>query len=134
MSDFTDADRAAIATQADLASAAMNQGDFQGWIDALWAPDATVLPPGSPPVHGHAAALEFLEAFPAFQNFVLNQVSVDGVGDLAYVRGSYSMDFVDESGAVASSDQGSYIEIWRKTDDGWRVTDDIFNSDLAEDH
>lgn len=56
-------------------------------------------------------------------------VEVDGRGDLAYVRGRYSMVMALPS-QPELSESGKYIEIWRKQPDGsWKLFRDIFNAD-----
>jgi ketosteroid isomerase-like protein len=59
-----------------------------------------------------------------------DQVEVDGAGDIAYVYGKYSMTITSEEGEPVQ-DSGKYIEIWKRQADGtWKVSLDIFNSDL----
>jgi hypothetical protein len=69
--------------------------------------------------------------YPAFANLNFEQIDVGGSGDLAYVYGQYSMDFLGNDGAVIGNDRGKFIEIWTRLDDGsWKIQHDIFNSDL----
>ena len=57
-------------------------------------------------------------------------VEIVGKGDLAFARGTYSFTIVPE-GATPITDRGNYVEIWRKGADGvWRISRDIFNSEL----
>jgi ketosteroid isomerase-like protein len=70
-------------------------------------------------------------AFPPMSDFRPQIIEVDGRGDLAYVRGTYSMMLTLPGATEPINDTGKYIEIWRKQADGsWRVIRDIFNSDL----
>jgi ketosteroid isomerase-like protein len=52
-----------------------------------------------------------------------------GAGDLAYVRGRYTMTMAPPGGPVMA-DSGKYLEIWRKQGGSWKVTRDMFNSDV----
>lgn len=58
-------------------------------------------------------------------------MEIDGAGDLAYARGTFSWTFrVGEGEPV--SDAGKWIAIWRRQPDGsWLASHDIWNSDRA---
>ena len=57
-------------------------------------------------------------------------MEIQGQGDMAYDRGTYSM-AVTPAGAAPIEDHGKYLTIWRKQADGsWKVARAIFNSDL----
>ena len=93
---------------------------------ALYAENATLMPPNHAPVKGRAAIRTFIKEFPRLQRFTASPIEIEGRGDLAYVRGSYQMTF--ETGAT---DFGKFLEIRRHQADGrWLVTLDMFNSDL----
>ncbi|MDH3734869.1 MAG: nuclear transport factor 2 family protein [Gemmatimonadota bacterium] len=121
--------RAEIEAKAAASVEAMNRKDFAGFANAIHGPDIVMIPEGMPPARGHAEVVAFLEGFPPFTNMAFELDEIDGDGDCAYVLGKYSFDFVDDAGNVTGSDNGSYVEIWRRRDDGWWVTRDIFNSD-----
>jgi ketosteroid isomerase-like protein len=56
-------------------------------------------------------------------------VDVDGHGELAYTRGTYSLT-MQPAGAAPMSDTGKFVEVWRKQPDGsWKIKWDIYNSD-----
>jgi len=131
MAEFTEGDRTGIREAAQASVVAMNSRDFAGFSDSIHADDVTMMPPGSPPLYGRASVTEFLQAFPPFKNMNFELLEIEGDGDLAYVRGKYSMDLVDEAGGVVASDVGSYLEVWRRDSAGWRVVQDIFNTDLS---
>jgi ketosteroid isomerase-like protein len=55
---------------------------------------------------------------------------VEVSGDLAYTQGTYSMTMTDPEG-IPATDKGKYLAVWKKqADGGWKVIEDIFNSDL----
>jgi uncharacterized protein (TIGR02246 family) len=98
---------------------------------ALYAEDGIVMPPNQPAVQGRAAIRSWLEAFPAMSEFSLTIVEIDGRGDLAYVRGTYTLTLAASGKTPAMPDHGKYVEVRRKQADGsWLLAIDIFNSDV----
>jgi ketosteroid isomerase-like protein len=72
-----------------------------------------------------------LEAFPPISTLTIETQEIDGVGDLAYVRGTYVMTFTLPEAPGPTEDRGKYLLIKRKqTDRSWLITNKIFNSDL----
>lgn len=51
-------------------------------------------------------------------------------GSMVNEEGSYEL--LDEKGRTI--DKGKYIVVWKKTETGWKMYRDIFNSDLTELH
>lgn len=98
---------------------------------ALYTEDAVLMPPNQPMVQGRAAIQEWSEALPTEMEFNLTVEEIDGRGDLAFVRGTYSLAVVPEGAPEPIKDTGKFIEIRRKQEDGsWLIAVDIFNSDL----
>jgi len=99
--------------------------------NALYAENAVVLPQDQPTVEGRAAIKATCEADEAtFQNFTLTPLEVDGYGDLAFDRGTWSETIVTEDMEEPLMLSGKYLTILRKQADGsWLVTVDIWNSD-----
>ena len=127
---LSDADRSAIRQAADSEVKAANAKDWGSMVMA-YADDATIMPPNGEAVHGRQPIQKWMEAFPPISDFKIDQVEVDGRGDVAYVRGNYSMT-VTPPGSPATPDRGKFLEIWRKQADGsWKIRWDTFNSDLA---
>ena len=55
---------------------------------------------------------------------------IEGRGDLAYVRGTYTMTLHPDGAPEPVEDAGKYLEIRRKQSDGsWLYVADMFNSD-----
>lgn len=105
--------------------------DWGAYVRAYYAEDAVVLPPNGPAVQGWALMESWFAAFPPMSDFRPLIIELEGRGDLAYVRGTYSMMLTLPGATEPISDTGKYIEIWRKRADGsWRVIRDIFNTDL----
>ena len=88
------------------------------------------MPPNAETAEGRMAVRDLLASFPPLQSIDFDQVHIDGSGDLAYVHGNYTMTFALPD-AQTMEDRGKYIEIWERQEDGqWRITRDIFNSDI----
>lgn len=124
------ADKAAIEASSRTFVEKANAGDWEA-LAALYTENAVVLPPNQSAVQGRANLQAWFEAFPPLTDFSLENVEIDGCGDLAFVRGNYKMTLTPE-GASPIIDSGKFIEIRRKQADGsWPLARDIFNSDIA---
>lgn len=128
---LSDADRAAIKAGEHAWVRLTNAKDWTAAAQAYWTADAIALPPNGPAVTGQSAIATWLSEFPPFSDFTLEQVAVEGRGDLAYVHGRYSMMVTMPGGSAPSRDEGKHVTIWRKQADGtWKASLGIFNSDL----
>lgn len=98
---------------------------------ALFTENGVFLPPNEPAVAGRAAIQAWFSAFPPMSDFKTQIVEIDGLGDLAYVRGTYSLTIAAAGRTPAISDHGKYLEIRRRQSDGrWLTMYDMFNSDV----
>jgi ketosteroid isomerase-like protein len=126
---LSEADRTAIRQADENDMKLMNAKDWKGDL-VLYEEDSIVLPPNQAPVQGKAAIQAWDEAFPPFSNFEEQSLEIEGRGNLAYDRGTYSMT-VTPAGAAAIEDHGKYLTIWRKQAGGlWKISRIIYNSDL----
>lgn len=126
-------DEAAIRTVVEKAMAIGNapEKDFEAYVGAYYAEDGTIMPPNMPAVTGQPAMVAFFQAFPPYEKFEVKIIQLQGQGNWAYARGTYSMDILFPGAEAPVKDTGKYIEIWkRQADGGWKVYCDIFNSDL----
>ncbi|MFH1524635.1 MAG: DUF4440 domain-containing protein [Chloroflexota bacterium] len=131
---LTETDKAAIQKVLDEANRIANSPtkDWAAYVRAYYTEDAIVLPPNGPAVQGWTLMEPWFASFPPMSDFRPQIIEVEGRGDLAYVRGTYSMMLTPPGVTEPINDTGKYIEIWRKQADGsWRVIRDIFNSDLS---
>jgi uncharacterized protein (TIGR02246 family) len=127
--EFADADRSAIEAASDRWVAAARAGNWDQ-VASLYSDDAVLMPPNAATDEGRDAVRATLAGFPPLQSLDFDRVHIDGSGDLAYVHGNYRMTFATPDGQTME-DRGKYIEIWERQDDGqWRITRDIFNSDM----
>ena len=98
---------------------------------ALFAENGVFMPPNQPAVEGRAAIEAWFAAFPKISEFKHQIVTVDGLGDIAYVRGTYQITIAAMGKTPAATDHGKYLEVRRKQADGrWLTAFDVFNSDV----
>jgi ketosteroid isomerase-like protein len=127
---LTDADKTAIRAGGD-SFVVFFRTDRDSAMAALYTENAVLMPPNQGAVEGRAAIRAFFGGFPALPDFTGTPVDIDGRGDLAYVRGTYSLTVPVMGGRPAQSDHGKFVEIRRRQPDGkWLVSVDIFNSDM----
>jgi uncharacterized protein (TIGR02246 family) len=127
---LTDGDKTAIraATDSFVANARARRDSANA---LLFTENASLLPPNTEIAEGRAAIRAWLAAFPPATDFTLTPIDIDGRGDLAYVRGTYSFKLVGADGHQVGEDHGKYLEIRRRQPDGkWLIAADMFNSDV----
>ena len=93
---------------------------------AMYAENATFMPPNQGMVQGRAAIRDWIKTVPAISQFTAAAIVINGRGDLAYVRGTYQVAYL-----AGTTDHGKFLEVRRGDKDGrWLIIADIFNSDL----
>lgn len=108
----------------------VNSKDVEALVSAFYAEDAELLPPNAPVMSGHVAIREFWKGMlvAGLKVFVLETKRIAESGDLAYGSGVYELT-VSPPGAGTISDQGKYVVVYRRQQDGrWKAVADIFNS------
>jgi uncharacterized protein (TIGR02246 family) len=104
---------------------ALEKGDA-ATMASVYAPDARLLPPGSPAVTG-AGIQQFWQGAldQGVDGAALKTVSLEERGDLAVEEGQYEMRV---GGAVVQT--GKYVVVHRQQPDGsWKWGIDIYNAD-----
>ena len=125
---LSEEDVAAITAVMEAGSEAEEAGDWAA-VAALGTEDFVCMPPNDRIVEGRAA----IQAWAEESGFQFEEVStsiteIDGRGDLAYFRATYSLTF---GGEEPFTDVGKWIAILRKQPDGsWLYSAWIWNSDL----
>lgn len=116
---------------ADLSfAAAANAGNLDGVI-AVYADDASLLPPNLPPHKGRDAIRKFwggfLGAYTA--RFEVNSETVEGRGDLAYNLGHYKLTATPKAkGPPPIEEDGKFVEILKRQADGsWKYVVDMYS-------
>jgi uncharacterized protein (TIGR02246 family) len=127
---LTASDEAAVRQALDIEMNAANAADAGGWA-SVYAEDAIVLRPHAPAVQGRQGIQQWLATLPPISNAKGQGVEVMGYGDLAYLRGTYTMTFSIPGAPTPIDEQGKFLQIYRKQSDGsWKMTREIYNSDL----
>jgi len=69
---------------------------------AMYAENATFMPPNQGMVQGRAAILAWMKTVPPMSHFTASAIDINGRGDLAYVRGTYQVVYL-----AGATDHGS---------------------------
>ncbi len=105
--------------------------DLDAYVKLYYAEGARLLAPNRPMAEGRAAIKAFMASLGSLQEMKLSIVSIEGLNDLACVHGTYALTWTPPGASAPQGDKGKYVEIWKRQADGaWKVTHDIFNSDL----
>ncbi len=125
-SPYQQARAAIISVENDLVNR-VNLEDWEG-VSAIYAKDAKILAPGSPPVSGRQAIASFWHtaAIRGLSSLELQLMDLEISGDLLTGYGKYTMS--DQQGEIL--DLGKFVAIYRKEMNHWVLQTDIFNSSL----
>lgn len=129
---LSQADRDALRQADEELQQAVAQGDWDT-VAGHYAEDAYLDPPDTPPVRGRDQIRNyFVSTLASVSGFELEPRSVEGEGNLAYVRGRWSLSarMPDAEGDTTTvEDRGSYVVVRRRQDDGrWLIVEDIIQS------
>jgi ketosteroid isomerase-like protein len=103
--------------------------DWDRWVK-FYTEDAVFMLPNQPALVGREAILQWAQTS-ALSELTLTPLEIDGRGDLAYIKGTYSLEMTIEGLPEPISDRGKYVVILRRQPDGsWPAVVDIINSDL----
>jgi ketosteroid isomerase-like protein len=98
---------------------------------AQYTDNAVFMVPNLPALEGRAAIRAWFAGGPPLSAFTLTPKEIDGVGDLAYVRGTWTLGIAAAGKTPAIEDHGKFLEVRRKQANGsWLMVADIFNSDV----
>lgn len=92
------------------------EGDPAGAVAEVFTEDAMRLPAGEAPVRGRTAIAGALAGSVALAEARFEIEELEAEGDLAWARGTYSVRAPD-----GRSFAGKFLEVWRRTADGWRI-------------
>ena len=123
-----------INNMTDKYSQAMLSGDYNT-IAGFFTDDAIFLPAYEPTVRGKDAILQNnkknVESGVKYSSFKINSTDAFGSGDLVYEIGAYNVSFTAPDNKTALNDQGKYLNIWQKQNDGsWKLKVETWNSDV----
>jgi uncharacterized protein (TIGR02246 family) len=132
--ELSAADLAAIRAADSAFVAGANAGDIDA-VAAVYASDATLLPPNLPPQKGQSAIRGFwggfLKAYTV--KFEIQSDTIEGRGDLAYNMGQYRFSAVPKARSQPGvADEGKFLEVLKRQPDGkWKYVVDMYSSNLA---
>jgi len=120
-------DKATIEKQNDAFVGAFKKGDFAA-VGALYAEDATVLPPGSPMIKGRSAIQSFwTQTGQGISDVKLTTVEVTPLGPTwAREIGTFAL---TTKGQPSQQIAGKYVVVWQKVGSDWKLATDIWNAD-----
>jgi ketosteroid isomerase-like protein len=115
-----------IAANAEAWEQNLNAGDLDSLV-AMYAEDARLLPPNAEMAQGlDAVRAAFGSMIDAGLTGSLQTTEAMVAGDIGYRIGTFSLQAPDGS----TVDRGKYIETWRQVGGEWKISADIWNSDL----
>ena len=117
-------DKEAIQALDDQFSAAANRGDADA-LAAMYAPDATVLPPDNSVVPGPAIHTMFAGMTTQVTNLKLTATDVKRLSN-DYIR-EIGVSTLITKGEKPATVSGSYVVVWREVDGAWKLWTDIFH-------
>lgn len=101
-------------------------------LGASYTEDACVLPPNSDIMKGRKAVGEFwggaISAL-GLKDIELKTLEVVGEGDTVTEMGRYRLK-IEPKGQKPIEDMGKYVVLWKKTEQGWKLHWDIWNTSL----
>ena len=97
-------------------------------VAAIYATDATIMGPGSPPVTGQKAIASFWHtvSIRGMHTMELQFIDLEQSGDKLIARGKYVMNNKQDE----IIDIGKFIAIYKKEKNQWRLQIDIFNTSM----
>lgn len=101
-------------------------------IAELYAENGVLMPPNQPRIEGKAGIRSFFGGMWAINpsmTLATTRVAASDAGDIAIEEGTFALQYPGADGKPID-DTGKYLVIWKKTDAGWKVVRDIFNTDL----
>lgn len=123
-------DGAAIRSAVDVLREAALAGDWATYA-AQFTENGVAMPPNEGAVEGRQAIEEWASGY-SVSAFTTQQATLEGRGDLAYRRGTYSITLTPPGMEEEATDQGKFVEIWREQEDGsWKIAVDIWNSNQS---
>ena len=112
---------------------AFNKGDLDA-LSSIYTSDAIRMQPNEPVLNGREDIRASFKSFLDQNETILDDnkaLDVTIAGEFAIVRGTYTSDFKPKTGGNPVHDEGKWVCIQKRQADGsWKITMDIWNSDL----
>ena len=128
--ELTEEDVATIKSLGPAIDQVALAGDWNALVD-MFAEDALMLEPNGPAYPASELQDMIESAGMTVVEHLLEFVDVDGHGDIAYARATYTEKYTAEGVAEPIEDSGKILSVLRKQADGsWLISLWIWNSDL----
>jgi ketosteroid isomerase-like protein len=125
---LSDADRTALQALFDSTAVNVRAHNWDAWA-AVMTDDVMFLPTNHPMIHGRAATRAWVDSFPTINEFNFTNVTLDGVGNLAW--GTSGVPMTLTVGGQQVKDVSKQLVVLKKQPDGkWKVVAVAVNSDL----
>jgi len=124
--DTSEEDSQAIKAASSQFVENFNSHDFAA-LAAIFTDAAKLIPPTFEMIVGRESIQVWFGESGA--NLQLTMIDLHMNGDMAYVVGEYMIAIQPEEGE-AISDNGNYVEIWKRTNGSWMLDLDIWNSNV----
>jgi ketosteroid isomerase-like protein len=105
-------------------------GDFEK-LRSLMDSDIMLMPPTASAIQGVDASIQYMQSGPPMEGSISAE-RIFGSGSQAYVRGNFNLT-VNVNDSTQIENNGKFVEVWEKRNDGWKVVIDIWNSNAAAD-
>jgi uncharacterized protein (TIGR02246 family) len=106
----------AVEAAGDEYLAAMRAGDWPR-VAQSFSDDAVRVPPNDHPHQGRAAIEAWLNGIEELISYELTRDRLDGADGFAYIRGAYAITLRPKGAPGPISDEGDFVEIWRRESD-----------------
>ncbi|MBZ0199642.1 MAG: nuclear transport factor 2 family protein [Ignavibacteriaceae bacterium] len=126
-----DAVKTEIQTLNDKMAAGMLQNDYS-YINKMYMDDAVSLPSYNPIIKGKQgiiAATEESKNASKVIGFKVTTLDVFGEGEFYVEIGNFEMSMEIIGMKEPAKDNGKYITVWQKTDDGLKIKAEMWNTD-----
>jgi len=127
------AEEAALRALDKAWSEAANRKDLDATV-AFMAEDGETLAPNEPVARTKEAIRAswngLMQLPDAKISWQAERAQVAESGELGYTSGTYSLSFTGADGKTVT-DNGKYLEVWKKVDGKWKCLSDAYNSSMA---
>ena len=110
---------------------AFNAGDA-AVVAGMYKGDALLMPPNSPIIGNHQGIQTFWQQLitAGVKVVGLRTSSLDACGNTAIETGQYELT-IPKAGGGTTTDYGKYIVVWKRQGKTWRLTRDLWNTNMA---
>ena len=113
---------------ADTYVAAMREANWER-VARSFSENAVRIPPHEDPHQGREAIETWLRGIEELSRYELVRDQIQGADGIAYVRGTYAITLRPVGAPGPISDEGDFLEIWRRGSDGaWSITEAMWNT------